>query len=132
MLTSHEHFLNGGSKTGPGLGEFGKALRTGWGYGVVDTATPVDGFAPGLDRAVAFEAVENWIDDALAHGNDFVGAGADGLNNLVAVHLVLLEKTEDEELRNAVHEVRIGFSGRHGDHNTLKFEVLQEDSEEMF
>jgi hypothetical protein len=75
---------------------------------------PADGFAAGLERAVPFEAVQDWIHDSLAYGDCFVGAGANGMDDLVAVHLVLLKETKDEEFRNAVHEVRIGIAGRHG------------------
>src|SRR5208337_5101357 len=51
----------------------------------------------------------------------------DGMDDLVAVHFLVLKQAEDEELGDAIHEVRIGFAGRHWRHYTLEFKVLQEE-----
>ncbi len=99
---------------GPGRSEVGEAARSGGGEGVVDTAAAVDGLAARGEGAVGFEAVEDGVDDAFADGDDGSGAGADGLDDLVAVHLFVAEEGEDEEFGNAVHEARIGLARSHG------------------
>jgi len=88
-------------------------MRSYRGNGVVNAAAAIDGFAPGLKGAVAFEGVEDRIDNTFAYGDNCVSAGADRLDDFIAVHLLLLKEAEDEEFRNAVHEVRIGLAGRH-------------------
>src|SRR5271165_4177609 len=71
--------------------------------------------------------MQDGIDDAFADGDHLRGAVADGLDDLVAVHFLVLKQAEDEELGDAIHEVRIGFAGRHWRHYTLEFKVLQEE-----
>ena len=115
-----EEGLDGGGEGGPGGGEVGKAARAGGREGVIDAAAAVDGLAAGGEGAVALEGVEDGVDDAFAEGDGGSGAVADGLHELVAVHLALLEEREDEELGDAVHEVRVGVAGHSGD-NTSRF-----------
>jgi hypothetical protein len=106
--------------------EGGESTRACGGDGVIDTAAAVDGFAPRAKRTVIFECMQDGVDDAFADGDDFCGAVADGLNDLVAVHFLILKEAEDEQFRDAIHEVRIGFAGGHWRDDTLEFKVLQE------
>ena len=111
---------------GPGLREGSEAARPGRGNRIVDTTAAADGFAPRAECAVIFESMEDGIDDAFADGDDLRGARADGLDDFVAVHFLILKEAKDEELGNAIHEVRIGFAGGHWRDDTLQFKVLQE------
>ena len=113
--------MDGVGEGGPGGGEVGEAARTGGGEGVVDAAAAVDGFALGGEGAVALEVVEDGVDDAFTEGDGGSGAVADGLDELVAIHLALLEEREDQEFGNAVHEVRVGLAGGHGGDDTSWF-----------
>ena len=115
-----EEGLDGGGEGGPGGGEGGEAVLAGGGEGVVDAAAAVDGLAAGGEGARALEGVEDGVDDAFAQSDGGSGAVADGLHELVAVHLAVLEEAEDEELGDAVHEVRVGVAG-HGGNDTSWF-----------
>jgi len=91
----------------------GQSAGAGGGDGVVDSAAAVDDLAPRLQGAVVFEAVQDGVDDTFAEGDEIAAAAADGLHDLIAVHLLLVEKLEDEEFGDAVHEVRVGIAGGH-------------------
>jgi len=115
VLISVEDELNGVGEGGPGVGQAGEADGPGRGEGVVDPAAAVDGLALGGEGAVALEVVEDGVDDTFAQGDGGSGAVADGLHELVAVHLALLEELEDEEFGDAIHEARVGVAGGHGE-----------------
>jgi hypothetical protein len=121
MLASGEDGLDGEGEAVPGGGEGVEAVGTGGGERVIDAAAAGDSFAGGGEGSGALESVEDGVNDALADGDDGSGAVADGLDDLVAVHLMMLEELEDEELGYAVHEVRIGVAGCHSDEYTLWF-----------
>jgi len=59
--------------------------------------------------------VEDGVDDAFTECDGGPGAFADGLDELVAIHLALPEEREDQEFGNAVHEVRVGLAGGHAE-----------------
>src|ERR1700728_544979 len=88
-------------------------MRSGGRYGVLDTATAVDGFPPRLERPIAFQPMQYRIDHAFADCDHRIGTATDGLNDLIAVHLLLLEEPEDQKLRNPIHKIRIGSACRH-------------------
>jgi len=111
MLASGEDGLDRGGEGVPGGGKVGEAVQAGGGEGVVDAAAAGDGFAVGGEGSSTLEGVEDGVDDALADGDDGSGAVADGLDDLVAVHLAVVEELEDEELGDSVHEARIGVAG---------------------
>ena len=115
VWSSGEDELDGGGQVGPGGGEVGEAAGTDGGEGVIDAAAAVDGLALGGEGAVALEVVQDGVDDAFAEGDEGSGAVANGLHELVAVHLALLEEAEYEELGDAIHEVRVGVAGGHGE-----------------
>jgi len=100
-------------------------MRSGWRYGVVDTATAVDGFPPRLERPIAFQPMQYRIDHAFTDSDHRIGTATDGLNDLIAVHLLLFEQLKNQQLRHAIHKIRIGFTASHRTYNTSKFEVCQ-------
>jgi hypothetical protein len=59
------------------------------------------------------EIVEDGVDDTFAERDGFAGAVADGLHELVAVHLAVLEEMEYQEFGDTIHEVRVGRTGSH-------------------
>src|SRR5580704_7838533 len=59
--------------------------------------------------------MQHWIDHPFTDGNYRVCAVTDSLNELITIHLLLLEQPEDQKLRNSIHEIRIGFSHSHGE-----------------
>jgi len=121
MVVSVEDLLDGVREAGPGRGEIGEAARSGGGEGVVDAAAAVDGLAVGGKGSVALEVVEDGVDYAFAEGDGGSCAIADGLNELVAVHLAALEEREDEELGDSVHEVRVCLARGHEREYTSRF-----------
>src|ERR1700677_3568022 len=92
MGGSGEDALDGGGEGGPGLRERCETAAAGGSDGVVDAAAAGDRAAAGAEGSGVLEGVEDGVDDAFADGDDFGGAGADGLNDFVAVHLVPVEQ----------------------------------------
>ena len=77
--------------------------------------------------------MKDWVHDAFAYGDNLASAAADSLDYLVAIHFFMVEKPENEQLGDPIHEVRIGRSVRHAKHITLQFKVWQDKvSERVF
>src|ERR1700690_1782597 len=88
-------------------------MLPGGGHGIVDTAAAAYRLAPRLKRSIALQAVQYRVHDTFSACDHRAGAASDGLNDLIAVHLLLLEQAEDQEFRNSVHKIRIGLARHH-------------------
>src|ERR1019366_3483674 len=113
MLASRQHLLNCTSQICPSLRQISQSMRSGVGYGIIDSASAVDRLSPCFQRAIAFQPMQYGIDDTLTNGDHRIGAAADGLNDLIAVHLFVLKQPEDQELGNSIHKIRIGLARCH-------------------
>jgi hypothetical protein len=105
------------------VGESRQTAGSGWGYRIVNTVAAVDRLAAGTQSASALQAVENGIDHAFPDGDNFCGAVADRLHDLVAIHLLLLKQAEDQEFGNSVHEIGVGIADGHDTQYTLGFKA---------
>src|SRR5437763_9321932 len=114
ILTSDEDILNCGGQIRPVLREIGEASRPPWRYRIIDPAAAIHSFAPRFERSITLKPVQHRIYHSFADRDHGSGAFTDGLHDLVAVHLLLAQEPENEELRNSVHEIRISLPERHG------------------
>src|ERR1700690_2834597 len=107
MVPSRQHLLNRGRLIGPSLGEIGKSMRSGGRHRIIDAAAAVYGPAPRRELPIALQAVQHWVNHALASLDHRAGTHTDRLDDLVAIHIPLLEQLEDQEFRNSIHKTRV-------------------------
>src|SRR5262245_10396551 len=71
---------------------------------VVDPLAAVHALALRLEGAALFEAVQDWVDHALAEADGFGRHEPDGFDDLIAVHFPIREHSQHEQLGHAGHE----------------------------
>ena len=101
------------AERGPGAGEAGKPFRPVRRQGIIDATAAADRLALGLQRAVLFQRVQHRIDHALGQHDLAVGPLADRLHQLIAIHLLVLQQAQHQQLGHAIHEGGARFAFRH-------------------
>src|SRR6187397_814156 len=107
MLASLQHGGDASDDLFPGLTRFGEAFLA-W------SCQPIDNAAAAADRLAAagqivlsFEPVQDGINTAFAELELLTGCCLDGFDQVVAMHGALAEQLEDQQLGDAVQEVRV-------------------------
>ena len=80
---------------------------------VVDPAPPGHYLASRLQCPSALQRMQHWVDHSFADYDHGIRALADSLHDFITVHLRVLKQPQDQQLRHAIHEIRVRFPRRH-------------------